>query len=692
MKIEGLSRSGTGMPAVRVPPSWGRRAVVGGVGLLAAALLVWEFSRPHALVGTHQLNSYNDGVYFGAALRLAGGELPYRDFTLLHPPGLPLMLAPAAALADMVGEPVAMAIARVLTAVMAVGVAVLGTLLVRYRGRVAMMTTGVALACSPLTFDAANTVELEAYHLVFCLLGALALFGGTGTLTSGRRRTFAGGLALGFACAVKIWAVLPIAAVLAVYLVFHLRGGRRGPVGWLVGGMTAGAAVPVAPFFALAPGRFLHDVFFVQLSRGTSGWASMAIWDRFAWMTGLGGIPGLTAASVVATCVLAALTAAVVVGYTLAGDRVALDWFILTAAVATVAGLCVPRQFFNGYGYFPGVFLALLLGVVVGRFARAVTISRFGTERNVKLLRRTAMTTLLIVAYAAALTRIGYARNYTAYYVDSGRDLASYIRRGACVVFDGATALIEADRLTTNRHCPATVDVYGQWLAADPAHPPPWTGPFEPRLVREWETAMRQADYLYLVSPRSSFVPWTPQVSSYVWAHYTLVYTAPGACLFQKTAELDPRHLPRDAADRLIGAGRSAQDGGDPEGALIDYTAAARIAPRNAVPHYNKGVLLQGIGSSTEAELEYLKTLAIDPRFGSALYNLGVLLSATRPAKAISFYERDLQIEPRNAAAHLNLGLLLVGRGEIGLGRRHLRTAIHLNPQFRNQVPAGVKL
>ncbi|GAA4602926.1 hypothetical protein GCM10023195_09360 [Actinoallomurus liliacearum] len=662
------------------------------MGLVAAALLVWEFSRPHALVGMHQLNSYNDGVYFGAALRLVGGRLPYRDFTLLHPPGLPLMLAPVAALADMVGEQVAMAIARVLTAVMAVGVAVLGTLLVRYRGRVAMMTTGVALACSPLTFDAANTVELEAYHVVFCLLGALALFGGTGTLTSSRRRTFAGGLAFGFACAVKIWAVLPIAAVLAVYLVFHLRDGRRGPVRWLVGGMAAGAAVPVAPFFALTPGRFLHDLFFVQLSRGTSGWAGVSIMDRFSWMTGLGGMPGLNAAAVVATGVLAALAAAVVVSYALARGRVALDWFILAAAIATVAGLCVPRQFFNGYGYFPGVFLAMLLGVVVGRFARAVTISHFGTERNVKLLRHTAMATLLIVAYAAALTRIGYARNYTAHFVDSGRDLASYIRRGSCVVFDGATALIEADRLTTNRRCPATVDVYGQWLAADPAHPPPYVGPFEPRLVRQWETAVRQADYLFLVSPRSSFVPWTPQMFSYVWSHYTLVYTAPGTFLFQKTTELDPRGLPRDAADRLVGAGHSAQDAGDTEDALIDYTAAARIAPRNAISHYNKGVILQGIGRSTAAELEYLKTLAVDPRFGSALYNLGVLLATTRPAKAISFYERDLRVEPRNAAAHLNLGLLLVGRGESGLGRRHLRTAIRLNPEFRNQLPAGIRL
>jgi Flp pilus assembly protein TadD len=201
---------------------------------------------------------------------------------------------------------------------------------------------------------------------------------------------------------------------------------------------------------------------------------------------------------------------------------------------------------------------------------------------------------------------------------------------------------------------------------------------------------MRQADYVYVVSPRTSFVPWTPEVTSYFWSHYTLTAADSGAYLFQRTTELDPKSLPRAAADRLVGAGRSAQQAGDMVDALIAYTGAARVDPHNAVPHYDLGVMFQQGGNAAGAEREYKRALAVDPRFGSALYNLGVLLSAARPAEAISYYRRALLVEPRNAAADLNLGLLLIGRGQPNQGRAHLRRAVHLNPAFRWQLPPGV--
>lgn len=192
---------------------WHRRLIAGSAGLLSALLATCELARSRALTGLHPRDPYNDGVYFGSALRLVGGHLPYRDFVFLHPPGIAIVLAPIAALSHVVGEPAGLAVARLLTAGAQVGVVVVGTLTLRYRGRVAMVATGVALACFPLAVDVANTVQLEPYYVFFCLLGTLALFGPSGSFTTQRNRLFMAGLAFGFACVIKAWALMPVAAL-----------------------------------------------------------------------------------------------------------------------------------------------------------------------------------------------------------------------------------------------------------------------------------------------------------------------------------------------------------------------------------------------------------------------------------------------------------------------------------------------
>ena len=50
---------------------------------------------------------------------------------------------------------------------------------------------------------------LEPWLVLFCLLGALAVFDGD-RLAGSRRRLVWGGVAFGFAGAVKVWAILPV--------------------------------------------------------------------------------------------------------------------------------------------------------------------------------------------------------------------------------------------------------------------------------------------------------------------------------------------------------------------------------------------------------------------------------------------------------------------------------------------------
>src|SRR3954464_7703888 len=62
--------------------------------------------------GLRGILAYDDGVYFGAADALLSGRLPYRDFILLHPPGVLVVLAPFAALGRLTSDPVGLASAR----------------------------------------------------------------------------------------------------------------------------------------------------------------------------------------------------------------------------------------------------------------------------------------------------------------------------------------------------------------------------------------------------------------------------------------------------------------------------------------------------------------------------------------------------------------------------------------------------
>ena len=66
-----------------------------GVALRAASVAFLGFGL--AWVFVPMLYFYDDGVYFGGALRLASGDRPYVDFYLAHPPGVVWLYAPLAA-------------------------------------------------------------------------------------------------------------------------------------------------------------------------------------------------------------------------------------------------------------------------------------------------------------------------------------------------------------------------------------------------------------------------------------------------------------------------------------------------------------------------------------------------------------------------------------------------------------------
>ena len=203
-------------------------AVIVMATLVGLALRLYQLSRPGYLLG---ITEYDDGADFGSAIRLVNGALPYRDFIMVQPPGITLLMAPGRA-ADQAGRhrrgrwppggssPRWPAPPPCRWPACSSGTA--GLLAVTVELRDASPSTRTA--CRPR-----RTVLLEPWLVLFCLLGALAVFDGD-RLASGRRLVW-GGLAFGFAGAVKVWAILPVLVILVLTARRPRAGGpvrRRG--------------------------------------------------------------------------------------------------------------------------------------------------------------------------------------------------------------------------------------------------------------------------------------------------------------------------------------------------------------------------------------------------------------------------------------------------------------------------------
>ena len=104
----------------------------------------------------------------------AHGALPYRDFYIVQPPGITLLMVPAALLSKVTGTAWGMAVGRILTAIVGAAAVTLAGLLVRHRGVLATVIVCGISAIYPDSIQAAKTVLVEPWLVLFCLIGALA--------------------------------------------------------------------------------------------------------------------------------------------------------------------------------------------------------------------------------------------------------------------------------------------------------------------------------------------------------------------------------------------------------------------------------------------------------------------------------------------------------------------------------------
>jgi alpha-1,2-mannosyltransferase len=482
--------------------------VIAAFTVAAVFLRFFQLLRPGYLLG---MSEYDDGVLFGNAVRLVNGVIPYRDFAVVQPPGGIVLMTPVALLTKVSGTTDGgLGIARILTAAADCACVPLLGLLVRHRGALAAGVACGIYAVYPDALIASHTFLLEPWLNLFCLIGAVWVFNGDWP-ADGRRLAW-GGLAFGFAAAVKIWALVPLAVI--GFLVLHQRGPRR--LLLLAGGAMAGLGIAFLPFLILAPGATVKDAIISQLIR--SGGGSGALLPRLTDMAGLSLFPHLPKAAVV--LILLMIAAAVSLGYMLVCMSTgrfpaALDWYVLVGGAAVILMLLWPYGYYTHYGAFAGPFIALALALLVG-LMRPV-----GRGDLIKTLAAGA-------AAAALIGGMGLRQLEVEVHLQPWANPAvrvdRLIPRGACVVTNVPALTITANRFVPDTAgCPSLVDSYGTLIAMTNGR----QLKASPQVLRSvdafWRSAFAHATYVWLVAPTQGEIPWTRSLHDYFVSHFRLI-------------------------------------------------------------------------------------------------------------------------------------------------------------------------
>jgi alpha-1,2-mannosyltransferase len=428
------------------------------VAITAFAVRLWIALRGGGIGGTF---GYDDGVYYAASNSLLWGSFPYRDFVLLHPPGIMLALTPFALLGRVTHDHVGFETARVAWMLLGALNATLVVHTCRRAGLVAASAGGLFYAVWTPVALTETTTRLEPLVNLGLLL-ALTLLTGR-SATSSRPMLLWAGAALALSVSVKIWAIAPVLLI----LLGILRAGGPKAVGWAVVGAFGTGALVDGPFLLAAPTDMTRMVVLDQLGRGRSLVDTAA---RLAHVFVPGSKPLASWSPGPATMVAAGLALSLVTivclrsqaggGWASVSGR-ARGPFALSLLGVEVLVLVLSPSFFSYYNAFAGTGLALVVACVVAWIpARPASNPETCVPDSLHRLLAIPLALATILALLASFKADSYA-------VLSAPFPAAALRRTAsaswCVTSDSPDALILTDVLSRDlqRDCEVPVDLSG---------------------------------------------------------------------------------------------------------------------------------------------------------------------------------------------------------------------------------------
>ena len=432
-----------------------------------------------------------------------------------------------------------MAIGRVLTMLASAAGVVLVGLLVRHRGALAALIACGVLAVFPAAIAAAHTVLVEPWLVLFCLLGAVAVFDRDRLTASGRRLAW-GGAAFGFAGAIEGWALVPVLVVLAISLPWVRRALT------FAAGVAAAFLIAVLPFAVLAPGRFYQSLIVAQVGHRASV-LRVPVWGRLKEMAGLShvNLPGRADllvtqlhlrmhSTIVFTVVILVLLTVGGLAMEIAVTRrppPPLDGFALVTSALIVILFLLPTQFH----YHFAAFLAPFLGLAIALPAARLLTPGWESRQDGRAARPAGGTLAWVATGLAAALLVVFTifqvraeGQLKAIIAPTGPgSIAAFARPippGSCVATDEVSFLILANRFVTAvPGCSPMVDGTGTDLALSRGGTPGTGAGRNPAVAAAWRQEFAHAQYAWLSAYSHRRIAWSPALRAYFDSHFVPV-------------------------------------------------------------------------------------------------------------------------------------------------------------------------
>lgn len=401
-----------------------------GLLIFGFAFLVRFFSLLSA-GGFDAVLGYDDGVYYGAATAFNHGLIPYKDFVMVHPPGILLILSPFTWLAHLTSDAIGLSVARIFF--MFIGAT--SAYLIYRIGRRYDRTTGVIAALIYSVWMPVVRIERTPYLEG---IGSLALLIALYLLpkaTTAWRRVLIAGAVLGLAVSTKLWFALPV-VIIFLWLLFSKQF-KSAIIFGASSLLTFG--IVISWFWYNAGSRFWELILTAQLNRGGNGVGSFSRINQIFNFTSFAFLNNKKLQFSVGIALLAIIIIPFIKYFRKRDQGI----LILALFAAQFLVLMQTPVFFNAYPSFVAATFALISGITLGAIHRNILTGVF-------------ILALVAVGIYGSLTQA------------PGRDLPTQVEQlqfkdAKCVTTDSPAVLALTNTLTRDLHnkCNLIFDVSG---------------------------------------------------------------------------------------------------------------------------------------------------------------------------------------------------------------------------------------